>query len=170
MQKVGITILEAVIRRATASDAVELTGIAHAAKRHWGYPERWIELWRDTLTITPDFIAINDVYVALVDGKIAGFSALVASEERAWLEHLWVSPQYMGAGVGKALFKHAAAEAASNGALALEIESDPNAEEFYKRMGAARVGDVGSEIEGQKRVLPLLVLDLSRDPRHLGRA
>lgn len=160
----GLTIKDALIRRATAADALALTEIAHAAKRHWGYPERWIEIWKDALTITPDFISTHEVYLACVDGKIAGFSALVADEGRVWLEHLWVSPQHIGTGVGKALFLHAAGEAAAAGALALEIESDPNAEGFYKRMGSRRVGEVVSEMEGEKRVLPLLRFDLSTVP------
>jgi hypothetical protein len=37
------------IVRAKPEDAETLTEIAHAAKRHWDYPERWIEAWRDIL-------------------------------------------------------------------------------------------------------------------------
>ena len=53
------------IRRATPDEADTLTSIAHAAKRHWNYPEKWIEQWRSDLTITPEFIAKNEVYVAV---------------------------------------------------------------------------------------------------------
>lgn len=148
------------IRRAAPADAPALTGIAHSAKRHWGYPERWIEAWNLALTITPEFISTNEVYVACIGGEAAGFSALVAAEGKVWLEHLWVSPKQIGTGLGKALFSHAAGVAAATGAPAMQIESDPNAEGFYKRMGAERVGEVVSEIEGEKRVLPLLTFDL----------
>ena len=137
-----------------------MTGIAHSAKRHWGYPERWIETWRVALTITPEFISNNEVHVAWIGGEIAGFSALVAVEGKLWLEHLWVSPNQIGTGLGKALFSHAAGIAAATGATAMEIESDPNAEGFYKRMGAERIGEVVSEIDGEKRVLPLLAFNL----------
>ena len=41
----------------------------------------------------------------------------------------------------------------------MEIESDPNAEGFYKHMGAVRIGVVRSEIEGQPRVLPRMTVD-----------
>jgi GNAT superfamily N-acetyltransferase len=158
----GLTIEDTTIRRAAASDAPALTRIAHAAKRHWGYPERWIELWKDALTITPDFISNNQVYVAFVNAKIAGFSALVVTENKMWLEHLWVSPKHIGTGLGKRLFIHAAGIAATTGAKAMEIESDPYAEAFYNRMGAKRVGEVVSTIEGDKRVLPLLAFDLCK--------
>jgi ribosomal protein S18 acetylase RimI-like enzyme len=156
----GLIAETATIRRASPADAPALTGIAHSAKRHWGYPERWIEIWTLALTITPGFISNNEVYVAWIGGEIAGFSALVAAEGKVWLEHLWVSPKQIGTGLGKALFNHAAGIAAATGAPAMQIESDPNAEGFYKRMGAERVGEVVSEIEGEKRVLPLLAFDL----------
>jgi GNAT superfamily N-acetyltransferase len=159
---VGLIIKDTTIRRAAASDAPALTRIAHSAKRHWGYPERWIELWKDALTITPDFISNNQVDVAFVNGEIAGFSALVVTEDEVWLEHLWVSPKHIGTGLGKTLFIHAAGFAASMGAKAIKIESDPYAEGFYNRMGAKRVGEVVSTIEGDKRVLPLLAFDLAK--------
>ena len=48
------------IRRADPDEAPVLTELAHAAKRHWGYPESWIENWQADLTITKEFIAEND--------------------------------------------------------------------------------------------------------------
>ncbi|MCL4530843.1 MAG: hypothetical protein M1485_06230 [Chloroflexi bacterium] len=38
------------IRRALPEEADALTEIAIAAKRHWGYPERWIEIWMPSPT------------------------------------------------------------------------------------------------------------------------
>jgi GNAT superfamily N-acetyltransferase len=113
--------------------------------------------WSDVLTITPVFISTNDVYVALDKTIITGFYALVNLGELVSLEHLWVEPQFMGAGVGRMLFSHAIEIAASRGARTIEIESDPNAEGFYLRMGALRVGESVSMIDGQRRVLPVLV-------------
>jgi hypothetical protein len=43
----------------------------------------------------------------------------------------------------------------------LEIESDPNAEGFYRRMGARRVGASSKELDGQRRELPILVYEIS---------
>lgn len=41
------------IHRARSTEADQLTTIAIAAKRHWGYPDRWIDLWDRQLAITP---------------------------------------------------------------------------------------------------------------------
>jgi ribosomal protein S18 acetylase RimI-like enzyme len=144
------------IHRAPPGDADALTRIAFAAKAHWGYPERWMERWRDALTITPEFIRRNEVHVATVEGEQAGFYALVGEGRRIELEHLWVLPERMGMGLGRALFEHAVRAAASLGAGVVGIEADPNAEGFYRRMGARRVGEIAYEIDGRERVLPLL--------------
>jgi GNAT superfamily N-acetyltransferase len=147
------------ILRATPGDAGTLTGISFAAKRYWGYPERWIAQWEEALTITPDFVRRNEVYVAIVEGKPVGFYALAGQGDKIELEHLWVSPEHIGTGVGRALFDHAVRRAGSLGAEVLGIEADPNAEGFYRRMGARRVGETSYPIDDQRRVLPLLVVD-----------
>jgi GNAT superfamily N-acetyltransferase len=153
-------IMQITIQRALPEQHERLTQITFAAKKHWGYPERWMEIWKDALTITPEFIANNEVYVAKVESEVAGYYGLIASDGKVQLEHMWVDPAYMGSGIGKRLFDHAIKAAASLGASSMDIESDPNAEGFYKRMGARRIGELISELEGQPRLLPLLVVDL----------
>ena len=148
------------IVRAEPDDADTLTRIAFAAKRYWGYPERWIEQWQEALTITPEFIRRNEVYAAISEEGITGFYALVGRGREVELEHLWVSPERIGTGVGRPLFDDAVQRAASLGAHVVSIEADPNAEGFYRRMGAERVGETVYEIEGQKRVLPLLIMQV----------
>ena len=152
------------IRRASPDDAEVLTRIAFAAKRYWGYPERWISHWIDSLTITPEFVRDNDVYAAVSGAEPFGFYALAGSGRELELEHLWVSPARIGSGAGRLLFEHAMDRAASQGAKHLKIEADPNAEGFYLRMGARRVSENVYELEGQRRVLPLMAVDLSKLP------
>jgi GNAT superfamily N-acetyltransferase len=147
---------------ATPHDADALTRIAFAAKRYWGYPESWIQHWRDSLTITREFVRNNGVYAAVSGGGPCAFYALTGAGGELELEHLWVSPGWIGSGVGRLLFEHAMREAARRGASALAIEADPNAEGFYLRMGARHVGENVYEIEGQTRKLPLLTVGLSK--------
>ena len=156
---------EVEIVRASPGEAGVLTRIAFAAKSYWGYPERWIELWQEALTITPEFISDNEVYGAVFEEELGGFYALVERGREVELEHLWVSPEHIGAGIGRALFDHAVRRAAALGATTLSIEADPNAEGFYRRMGARRVGENVYEIEGHRRELPLLFLDVQSHRR-----
>jgi GNAT superfamily N-acetyltransferase len=123
--------------RAGPDDDEALTRISFAAKRHWGYPERWIARWQEALTIPPDFIHRNEVYAAVAEGEPVAFYALVGEGREIALEHLWVSPERIGTGVGRLLFDHALRRAAALGAETVRIEADPNAEGFYQRMGAA---------------------------------
>ena len=150
------------IRQASPGDAARLTEIAHDAKRYWGYPEHWIKHWQADLTITPEFIANNDVYVAEQEGELLGFYALIVRENKAELDHMWVAPKHVGSGVGKELFIHAMQRAAGQDVSEVQISSDPHAEGFYQKMGATRVGEVASEIDGQPRILPRLRVDPGR--------
>jgi ribosomal protein S18 acetylase RimI-like enzyme len=144
------------IVRAKPEDAETLTHIAHAAKRHWNYPERWIEAWRDILTMRPEFIAANVAFCAMEDDNVVGFYVLTTEGDGIHLDHLWILPAAMHRGIGRALFEHAANQARVAGFDLIKIEADPNAEGFYKRMGTQRVGTSVSEVEGQKRELPLM--------------
>jgi N-acetylglutamate synthase-like GNAT family acetyltransferase len=148
------------IRRATPDEADTLTAIAHAAKRHWNYPEKWIEQWKADLTITSDFIANHEVYVSIIDGVIAGCCALVVDATLAELEHMWIDPQRMGSGVGRALFEHTKQRARELGFTELELSADPHAEGFYERMGAKRIGEIQADMDAQPRVLPRMKVEL----------
>jgi GNAT superfamily N-acetyltransferase len=151
------------IRSALTADAAALTRIAHAAKRHWGYPEAWMRLWNRDLTVSPRFIAAHRVACAIADERIVGFYALSREASIFELEHMWVGPEHMGRGVGARLFAHAVETVRALGGDRLTIASDPNAEAFYRRMGARRLGEVASI--PTPRMLPLLVVDVAPDPR-----
>jgi ribosomal protein S18 acetylase RimI-like enzyme len=146
------------IRRARPADAAALTKIARAAKRHWGYPEKLIRLWRADLSVSPEMIAGDPVYCATRNGDIAGFYALSGEGTTREIEHMWVDPRYIGSGIGRKLFAHLRRRLRAMQVTRLEIASDPNAEGFYRRMGARRISRIASTPRG--RYLPLLVLRL----------
>ena len=76
-------------------------------------------------------------------------------EPAARLEHLWVQPDSMGKGVGRALLQHAQGQAKT----ALLIDSDPHAEAFYIACGARRVARIPAPIPQQPdRFLPRMEL------------
>lgn len=149
------------IRRAHPDQAELLTAIAHAAKRHWNYPDEWVEQWKLDLTITPEFITQNEVFVAVVDEQVAGCCALVLTDSLAEIEHMWMRPEHMGTGIGRALFTHAKQRAEERGARVLELSADPNAEGFYAHMGAKRIGEIAGGMAGdESRVLPRMRINL----------
>jgi GNAT superfamily N-acetyltransferase len=150
------------VRPAEPADAPALTEIAHAAKRHWRYPESWIAAWGDVLTVTADYLARHLVLVAESGDRAVGFVALEDHGAYWEIGHLWVLPSAMGRGIGRRLFQQAAAEAAHRRPGVLRIESDPNARSFYERMGARLVGEVPRPVEETERVLPVLEMWVER--------
>lgn len=178
------------IEKARPEHADVLTDIAISAKRHWNYPERWIKIWLPSLTISTDYISQNETWVAVVDEKPVGFysladtaiarrvfsptkqSQLLCSRllrslplprndgDSLWLDNLWVLPDFMGKGIGKQLFQHVLDRSRIFGASTLKIEADPNAQSFYEKMGAQKVGEHHSQVDGQPRILPIMEINL----------
>ena len=144
------------IRRAVSADADRLTEITIAAKRYWKYPEKWIHLWLPQLTITAEYISNHEVWMAMAEGAAVGYYSLEHLRDELWLGNLWVLPEHMGQGIGRLLFEHTFERCRRLGFSVLKIEADPNAQSFYERMGARKVGEHHSKVFGQPRTLPVM--------------
>lgn len=57
---------------------------------------------------------------------------------------MFVEPSAIGQGVGRLLFEHNLARGRELGFTRFRIDADPNAESFYRKMGAVRVGNAPS--------------------------
>jgi ribosomal protein S18 acetylase RimI-like enzyme len=148
------------IRRVDPGEADQLTQLALAAKSHWGYPQRWMELWTPQLTFDARYFEENESWAAEVDGKPVAFYTLVDKEGVAWLDNLWVMPEFIGRGIGKALFLHALELARHRGYKLFQLEADPNASGFYEKMGMRKIAERKYELDGQPRILPLMEIKL----------
>jgi GNAT superfamily N-acetyltransferase len=150
------------IKPARAEEAPRLTDICLRAKAHWGYDAEFMALSREALTITPSMIAEGRVLRAENErGEILGVATAVplAAKGTFDLGQMFVDPDAMRGGLGRKLFEAIIALIAAEGATKLVILADPHAEEFYRRMGAKRVGDAPSEsIPGRR--LPLLEFEI----------
>ena len=144
------------IRRATSSDSDRATDLARRAKAHWGYPAEWLAAWDGELAITAADIDQHRTFVASLaegDGEVVGVCQLQEGERGVMLENVWVDPRHHGHGIGRALVEHALSE----GQGLIAVISDPNAEQFYVKLGAHRVGEVNAPMPGApERTLPLL--------------
>jgi ribosomal protein S18 acetylase RimI-like enzyme len=149
-----------IIRRAVPEEANILSQIAFAAKAYWGYPERWLEIWKPQLTFDAGFFVRNESWVAEVEEKPVAFHTLIEKGGNAWIENLWVLPMWMGKGVGKQMFLHAVARSREAGYVSLQLEADPNAVGFYEKMGMRKIGERRSDVEGELRVLPVMEMRL----------
>jgi len=148
------------IRHAKPEEADVLSQIAISAKRHWGYPERWMKLWIPQLTFTPDYFAENESWVAEENGSPIGFYTLQERDRNAWIENMWLLPEFIGKGIGRQIFVHALELARQRGFTRLRLEADPNATGFYEKIGMWKVGEYQYELGGEPRVLPLMEIEL----------
>ena len=150
------------IRPARPGEAGALTDLAYASKRFWGYPEEELDACCGPLTVSADYIREYAVFVAEDDTTSLGFFSLIPTDRTRVIEldHFWVRPDGMGRGVGRAMFWRARDEALRRGMRTLFIVSDPNAEEFYLRMGATRTGEV-PPCSGDGGLLPTLEFSLA---------
>lgn len=157
------------IRSASIQDAKLLTGISFQSKRYWGYPDSCFEIWRNELTVTPEYIEKNDVFVFESQGIIVGYYSLVTlvADIRVskiiigkgeWLDHMFVDPEHIGKGIGTKMFYHMRLWCETRGMKQVKILADPNARGFYEKMGCRYVREYPSTIPG--RTTPLLSLDL----------
>jgi len=160
-----------IIREAQPQDAKELTALTFESKKHWGYPDIYMELWTKELTITPEYIEKNKVVLAIEDGQIAGyFSIMKESPEEVlqvgnyrmaggfFLDNLFIRPSFIRTGLGKKLLFLALEYCREQNIPLLHVYSDPNAQGFYEAMGAEHLGDLPTKIPG--RSLPIMLFRL----------
>jgi GNAT superfamily N-acetyltransferase len=151
------------IRKAMPAEADALTAVALAGKAHWGYPTEWLRAWRELLSLSPEYVAAHVVACAEDElGRVVGFYALERDGDGFELASLFLMPSHIGQGLGRLLFEHAAAAARALGATEFRLAADPNAEGFYLRLGAERVGEVVFRATGTERILPLMRYALTR--------
>lgn len=79
--------------------------------------------WAERLDLSDEYVRTKDVAVAVVDGRLAGFAALVAREGECELDDLWVLPEHIGTGLGRRLFEWARNRAEQLGAARLRLDA-----------------------------------------------
>src|SRR5579885_2064342 len=92
---------------AMPEDAEDLTELAFKSKAFWGYPPRWLEIWREYLVITDESLKTSHVFKAVAENReILGFYRLSPEKAGLHLTGFWVTPNYIRLGLGRALYKH----------------------------------------------------------------
>ena len=157
------------IEKANYTDSDILTHIAFSAKKHWNYPIKYYEIWKDELTITKEYLKQNIVYKALLKDLILGFYSIVENksdfysgeifvQKGFWLEHIFIRPDYHKFGIGRQLINHAKVISKKMGIQNLLIFVDPHAKGFYDKIGAKFLYDSKSSIPG--RLIPIYDLKI----------
>ena len=146
-------------RSAEPEEADALSALAFRSKAYWGYDAEFLEACRSELTLTAEFIAAGEVHLIEKGKGAIGFYSLVQWNSDVELGHFFVEPGCIRQGLGALLWNDAVERAVALGYGHLIIESDPNAEGFYIKLGAERIGEVPSRAQAG-RFLPLLFFPL----------
>ena len=130
------------IRPAREGEHDALTDLSfRSCQQAWNYSDEFMAWEPEAISVTPEHISEAVTMVLEEDGKLLGFYVLRGRPPEIEMSRLMVDPEAIGNGCGHILWDHAIETARSLGASVMTLDADPNAEPFYRRMGAETVGE-----------------------------
>jgi GNAT superfamily N-acetyltransferase len=97
---------------------------------------------RSNLLAHPEVLEYSDVWVrqgqtrvATCDGGVVGFATAVPCEAALEVEDLFVDPDWMRQGVGRALMRDIATRARAGSVRRVDVTANPHALDFYRAVG-----------------------------------
>jgi len=117
------------IRRARLADTDETARVFSASFRSMDFVPKLHSDEEDRVFVR-NLIAGKEVWLALVDDRIAGLACL----DNDWLAHLYVHPDHQGHSVGHALFETVRLER-PKGFQLWTFQANARARKFYERRG-----------------------------------
>lgn len=142
------------IRPAHPGEAEILSNLAVRSEATWGYDAHFMARFREMYRVDKAFIALNPTFVLEDKKQIVGFYSILKDSRHASLEYFYIDPPCFGKGFGRILWQHLIKGCRESGIDEIELVTSPQAEAFYLRMGALRIGDAESLINGRK--IPVL--------------
>jgi len=147
------------IEKANITDHEILTSITKKSKAYWGYSAEQIQDWDKNLTISKDYIREHNVFKLVENGLIIGYYSYVFKDEKVIeLDNLFILPEHIGRGFGKYLLLDFLNRIKETGIEKITLDSEPNAESFYAKMGFIKIGEFETSIKN--RFMPIMEMKL----------
>ncbi|GAA3753080.1 GNAT family N-acetyltransferase [Flavobacterium ginsengisoli] len=148
-----------IIQKANITDNEILTSITKKSKAYWGYSVEQIQKWDKNLTISQDYIRENNVFKLIDKGFVIGYYSYVFKDEKVIeLDNLFILPEHIGRGFGKYLLLDFLNRIKETGIEKIKLDSEPNAEDFYAKMGFVKIGEFETSIKN--RFMPIMEMKL----------
>jgi GNAT superfamily N-acetyltransferase len=144
-------------RRARPTEAEELRALTARSGAHWGRDAAYMAEAARLMSLDASDLARDEAWVLEEDETPVGYYRMSVEGERGEIEELFLEPQVIGRGLGRALFEHCVARAKALGLRRLRWTCDRYALGFYLAMGGRRTGTQPSGIVGDD---PLTVMEL----------
>ena len=134
------------VRTALPKEAGLLTELCMRSKAHHGYDDAFMAQCAPVLEVRGADINAGRIWVAQRNRRIVGTVGItLGSDGEAELDRMFVEPDAIGSGVGRALMRRVVREARAGDVRRLMILADPHAARFYERCGAVLVGQEPSD-------------------------
>ncbi|RED24637.1 acetyltransferase (GNAT) family protein [Flavobacterium cutihirudinis] len=147
------------IEKANITDNEILTSITKKSKAYWGYSAEQIQKWDKNLTISQDYIRNNATFKLIDNDLIIGYYSYVfENEKEVELDNLFILPEHIGKGLGKYLLLDFLNRMKEEKIERITLNSEPNAESFYSKMGFIKIGEFETSIKN--RFMPIMEMKL----------
>ena len=123
------------LRHAVSADAEELREVYRRSSLSNEGDRAALLSHPEALEFSDLAVQEHRVRVAVVDDRIVGFVTLLATGPTGELEDLFVDPDWMLHGVGRALVLDAVETARDQGLTRVEVTANPHALGFYEQVG-----------------------------------
>ncbi|KIA98193.1 hypothetical protein OA93_10405 [Flavobacterium sp. KMS] len=152
------------IEKANIIDHEILTEITKKSKAYWGYSAEQILQWDKNLTITEEYIKDNYVFKLLSEDLTIGYySYFIEEKQNVILDNLFIRPEYIGKGFGKYLMDDFLNRIRESKFEKVILDSEPNAEAFYSKLGFVKVGEFETSIKN--RFMPIMEMKLEENTK-----
>jgi GNAT superfamily N-acetyltransferase len=142
--------IDLLIVRAKQESLPAINALIARSKAYWAWPVEYLEQALLLHRIDADYLLRHHNFeVRDTRDELVGFFSVAASDDRVVLDNLWVSPEWIGQGIGRRACEYAFKFARDHEWTQLWVMPDPPAEGFYLRLGFVDTGErVSSRVRG----------------------
>jgi GNAT superfamily N-acetyltransferase len=123
------------IREATSGDVAPLRQVFRRSSLSNDYDRPKLLAHPEVLELSDADVTDGRTRVAEVGGRVIGFATWLGTGDVTEIEDLFVDPDWMRRGVGRALVQDLIALARRRGVRRVEVTGNPHARAFYERVG-----------------------------------
>jgi streptomycin 6-kinase len=144
------------IQNAILSDLQKINNLVRLSKGYWGYDTTFMDKFMEIFGMTAEHFPHNHTFLLMIEAHLAGlYSFFITKEDTLELEYFFLHPDYIGKGLGRQLWEFCCKTARALKKKEFILWSDPNAEEFYTKMGCQKIAEKESPIM-PNRAIPIL--------------
>ena len=128
------------LRKALPREVDALNQFIRESKAVWGYSDDFLDKYMKQWGLTAQFLEKKSVKVLEENDVIHGIFCIGTNKKKhIELDLFFVNPKFIKTGIGRKMWGMVDEYARAKKWKGFEILSDPNAEEFFQRMGAKTV-------------------------------